>query len=310
MFWIGALLVMTGACLWGTMGPVERGLFEFGITPVAVSLVRATIATATLFLFALLQRKDLSQSLFERFPLRLANGLFGIVGIYVGANIAFLRIPVALGIVIFYSAPFWVLILAHLWGKEKLTVKRMTALAMALAGIWVALGGGKGSVEHDLWGIVAMALSGFSYAMFILNGRYGIGSTDPFGNYFSTFFWGTVLLWSMAVPMGELPCLLAAPWQAWPPLIYLSLAPTLVGYGLLLVALKYIPGGAASIISTTEILFAALWGWLLLAETPDRATWIGAALLILAVATTAWEGSGSKKSISLPASPQGDRRRS
>lgn len=309
MFWIGALLVLTCTCLWGTMGPVERDLFQFGITPVAVSLVRATLATTSLFLYALFRHKNFSQSLFDQLPLRLANGLFGIVGIYVGANIAFLRIPVALGIVIFYSAPFWVIVLAHIWGKETLSVKRLTALALAVAGIWVALGGGTGPVEYDLWGIAAMALSGFSYALFILNGRYGIGSTDPFGNYFSTFFWGTVLLWMMALPMGEIACLTGAPLQAWPPLVYLSLVPTLAGYGLLLVALRFIPGGAASILSTTEILFAALWGWFLLGEAPDQATWIGAGLLAVAVALIAWEGNRGEKAVSLPASPQGVRKK-
>lgn len=310
MFWIGAVLVLIGTCLWGTMGPVERELFEFGITPVAVSLVRATVASAALFLIAVIRRKNLSRSLFDRFPLRLANGIFGIVGIYVGANIAFLRIPVALGIVIFYSAPFWVIVLAHLWGKENLSIQRLTALAMALAGIWIALGGGTGPVKYDIWGIITMALSGFSYALFILNGRYGIGSTDPFGNYFSTFFWGTIILWIMAVPMGELPCLVDAPWQAWPPLLYLSLGPSLVGYGLLLIALRFIPGGAASILSTTEILFAALWGWLLLGEAPNQATWTGAALLAFAVGIIAWEGKRTEKPVSLAASPRGARRRS
>lgn len=283
MFWIGALLVMTAACLFGTMGPVERDLFGMGITPVAVSLVRATLATALLICYALVRRRNLRHSLLDRLPLRILNGLFGIVGIYVGANMGFLRIPVALGIVIFYSAPFWVLVLAQIWGKEHLTLTRLTALGLALAGIWIALGGGTGPVRYDPVGIAAMAVSGFSYAILILNGRYGIGSTDPFGNYLSTFFWGTVLLWLLAVPMGELTCLLNAPAAAWPGLVYLSLLPSLAGYGILLLALKFIPGGPASILSTTEILFAALWGWVLLGETPDRATWAGAALVILAV---------------------------
>lgn len=298
MFWIGAVLVMTSACLFGTMGPVERDLFAMGITPVAVSLVRATLAAAVLVAYTLGRRRNLRQSLFERLPLRILNGLFGVVGIYVGANVGFLRIPVALGIVIFYSAPFWVIVLAQILGKERLTVTRLAALALALAGIWIALGGGTGAVRYDPLGIIAMALSGFSYAVLILNGKYGIGSTDPFGNYVSTFVWGTILLWALALPMGELPCLWNAPPEAWPRLVYLSLLPSLAGYGILLLALKFISGGPASIVSTTEILFAALWGWILLGEAPDRATWIGASLVIMAVTLISYAENDTTRQVS------------
>ncbi len=287
MFWLGALLVMSAACLFGTMGPVERNLFDMGITPVAVSLVRATGATIPLLLYALVRRKKLARSLFDRLPLRILNGFFGIVGIYVGANIAFLRIPVALGIVIFYSAPFWVMVISRIWGKETLSTKRLIALGLALTGIWIAVGGGAGPLRYDPAGIAAMAFAGFSYAVLILNGRYGLGSSDAFGNYLSMFVWGTILLWIIAVPMGELPCLINAPLRAWPGLLYLSLLPSLLGYGLLLRALKLIPGGPASILSTTEILFAALWGWVLLGEAPDAATWMGAVLIIGAVSLIA-----------------------
>jgi drug/metabolite transporter (DMT)-like permease len=155
-----------------------------------------------------------------------------------------------------------------------------------------------------------MAVSGFSYAVLILNGRYGIGSSDPFGNYLSTFFWGTVLLWGLALPMGELGCLWNAPPAAWAGLIYLGLVPSLAGYGFLLLALKFLPGGPASILSTTEILFAALWGWVLLGEAPDGATWIGAALVIAAVSLTALSERTGEDRITPPAFFRGLRRKS
>lgn len=292
---IGIMLVLAGTCLWGTLGPVERQLFQFGITPVALSLVRASLPALALTAYAVVRGKGLRRCLFEKLPFKIANGFFGIVGLYVLGNFGFLRIPVAQAMIIFYTAPFWVLLLAHFGGKEPFSPVRLAALMTALSGIWIALGGHGGSLKYDLLGVGAMVLSGFSFAMYLLNGRYGIGNSDPFGNYLSTFFWGAVLLWIIALPTGELDCLFRAPLDAWPRLLFLSLGVSMGGYGIVLLALRMIPSGAVSILSTAEIFFAGLWSWILLGEIPDRSSWIGAGLIVAAVAIVTWESSWKQK---------------
>ncbi|WP_026368699.1 DMT family transporter [Aminiphilus circumscriptus] len=290
MYVLGILAALTSAAIWGLIGPTFRGLYAFGVEPITVGLVRGTGAALCVAIFALVRHRDSFRELFRQLPYRIASGLFGVVGVYLLSNIGMVRIPIGFATVLFYTSPLWVIAMAALWGKESLTRIRLVALALGLGGVWFAVGGVEPG-HLDLVGILCMLLSGFSYAAFILNGKYGLGRTDPFANYFATFFWGAVLMWCIAVPTGSLACLRGLPLKGWLLLAYVVAIPTLLAYGILLAALKVIPGTVASILSTAELAFAIFWSGILLGEHASLQTILGAAAIAGAVALLTLEGS-------------------
>lgn len=284
----GVLAVLCCTFIWGVMGPIMRQGASYGLTSFDISLVRATGAALLLGGIGFLRGRSL------RCPrplilYRAVNGLFGVVGLYVLSNYALITIPVGLATVLFYTAPLWVVVLAHVLGKEPLTPLRLVSVGMALGGVWWSAGEIH-FLGYGLWGPVAMLVAGFSYAVFLLNGRYAPGADDTFGTYFHTYVAGAAVMWGLACFTSTLSHLRALPWEGWALLAYLVLIPTLGAYGLVMWALRRVPSAVVSLLSMTEMLFAIFWGWWLLGEIPTSATLGGAAFIGTAVVLVTLEG--------------------
>jgi drug/metabolite transporter (DMT)-like permease len=282
VYLLGLAAVVGAAALFGLIGPALHAAGDLGLGPLAVPLARAVGATAVTALIALRLRPRCLLSPFRAPRAGFLSGFFGVFGIYAATNYGMLHVPLALAVTLFYTAPFWVLLLGHLWGKEPFSTRAAVAAAIALVGVRISLGVSDGAERHWL-GMAAMVAGGISYAAYILLGRYGPAATDPLGSYLATFFWGSVILLPLALATGELSALLRAPSRAWLPLGYLIVGPTLGSYGLLLFALRHIEGRVASVLSMTEIAFAAFWGFVFLDQRPALSVWFGAATIVVAV---------------------------
>lgn len=206
--------------------------------------------------------------------------------------------------VLFYTAPFWVIIIAHLMKKEQINILRSISLALGFGGVLLTISGTKTAGHANLMGILFMLLAGFFYAVYIINGKYGSGDKDPFANYFNNFFWGALILLFISLPLGNLHQLQGLPLKAWILLIYWVLFPTVGGYGLILFSLRSLPGGVVSIISMAEIPFAILWGWMFLKESPDLGTQLGASLIICAICLLSLENEEVRKWIRQTLTPK------
>lgn len=75
---------------------------------------------------------------------------------------------------------------------------------------------------------------------------------------------------------------IAAVMRAAPNILYVGLISSAVTFTLLVIALRYTPPAEAAVIASTESLFAALAGAVLLGERLGLVAWLGAALIILA----------------------------
>lgn len=287
----GIFLVVLVGLFGGATGPVERIAFRWGLTPLAINAARLVISTTLITLVALVHRREALFPGRKDWPWHLLNGAAGIGVTYVATNIAFVRIPVGLAMMLFYLAPFWVMLAARLIWKEPVTLLQGTCLVLALAGTWIAVGGATGS-HPDLLGVACAIAGGMGYACYILSGRYGIGKADPFKAYLQAFLWGTLVVSAAALATGEAKTLLEAPLEGWMSLAILALVCTVGVYGLLMASLRFIPGGVASIISMSEIAFAAGWAWLLFREQPSPEAVRGGLFIIASVLLL---GIGKKK---------------
>ena len=88
----------------------------------------------------------------------------------------------------------------------------------------------------------------------------------------------------------EMPDFRDLPLPALLSLVHLALFPTLVSYGLISFALKYIPGTVASITSMSEIIFAGVMAWVFLDEVPSPDQIRGGLLIVTAVLLLLMEG--------------------
>jgi len=279
----GLLLGALAALLWATAGPFFRIAGSYGLDIIVINLVRFSLSSLVLLgvLFARQRhRKEPKWNVMH--PLFLL-GSAGMVVSSLFLTLAFLRIPIGTATVLYYMAPFWVMLGTWCFSRRTPTAFQIMAFVLAMVGVWKTVGGVKLSASLDLPGVASALFASFGYAFYVLNGHFGPGKLDGFGLYSRTFFVATIMMWVIAAACGKVDDLLRIPAKAWFVLFYLAFVTSLIPYGFLLAALRYISGNAASITTMSEVPFSMMWAFIILGERPETGVLIGGALVLLGV---------------------------
>jgi len=283
LYLIGVFSLIISGVLWGSEGIPVRIAYSHGMTPLTLSMFRATFESIIMVIYSLCKgRKDvfvLNRK--EIFPC-LISGLFGIAICSTSAAFAMGRIPIGLVFLLINTAPFWVMLLARIFWKERISWFQLISLGIGISGIWLAVGGIKFQ-PYNVFGLLAALGAGFGYAVYVLNGKYGMGRNDPLKAFIQMFIWGALFLWIIFLAKGQLNKALVTDWEAWLAVLYLAVFPGIGAFGILMLSLRFIPSGVATIVSMTEIPFSMLWSWLFLSEIPTMNAFKGGMLIIGAV---------------------------
>jgi len=149
----GTLAVAVAACLFGTLGPVSRGAYDAGMTPLTFALWRASLGTLGLLaIIGALTVRGRTRFHWKALDRRTIAALGAAVAAGIVLNLAiftaFGQMSIALALLGFYTYPALVAIGAVATGEERLTRGRVIALVLALLGMAVVvLGGGGGGVS-------------------------------------------------------------------------------------------------------------------------------------------------------------------
>ncbi|MGB9756975.1 MAG: DMT family transporter [Candidatus Bipolaricaulaceae bacterium] len=268
---MGYLAILGAAALWGLIGPVSRVALQEGLAPLEVAFFRAVLAW---FPFAIQALWKWGFSLRPRdFFLYIPFGLVGISLFYASYQLSIARSGAALASVLLYTAPAWVVLLAPLVLRERLTVRKLLAVFLALLG--AALISELGMVSLDPLGILFGLLSGFSYAFYYLFGKRFLAGHP------------TAHLFFFALPAGALALLPLVQFHAksavaWGALLFLALFSTYGAYSAYFAGLRRLPASRAAILSTLEPVVAFLVAHLWWKEAFTIPQAIGAFLILFA----------------------------
>lgn len=279
-----ALYVAAGAALWGLIGLFTRGLSALGLAPLEIVAVRLFGAALLLAVLALMRDR-------AAFLIRVRD-----IWLFLGTGIAsfvffnwcyFSCIEVsslAAAAVLLYTAPSFVMVLSAALFHERLTRRKVLALAVTMAGC-VLVTGALGTGGMSLAAILLGLGSGLGYALYSIFGRVALRRYRA----------GQVVLWTnicgglAALALVDVPSLAVR-----------ALSPAaLTAEGLLIVCSTILPlflytkglermeTGRASIIATLEPVVATLVGVFAFAEALAPAQAAGIALVIGAVVLVA-----------------------
>jgi len=293
LYILGLLLAVFASALWGTTGPFFRIAGQWGLDVITVNFVRYAVCSLALLFFV---KKGNTKSWDWKSPLFIL-GSSGMLLSSLGLNVAFMRISIGLSMVIYYSAPCWVMLGSWLFWRHKVTMVQVVAFFMALLGIWKALGGAQAQGTLDLVGVAAALLAAMGYATYVLNGHFGPGRNDRLGMYARTFFVATAIMTALAIYSGNLGVLLGIPLRAWLVLFYLAVFCTLIPYGLFILSLRFISGNAASIATMSEVPFSMMWAFFILSEVPETSAVVGGAIVLSGVALMSLERKPRRSSL-------------
>jgi len=190
---------------------------------------------------------------------------------------------VANAVLLFSASPFLAAVFGRVLLKERVSPLTWGAIALALVGI-VIMVGGVGQIGGGTgFGTLAALLSAAGFAAFTVAVRWGhVSDTRPavlLGGVFST-------------ATGAVGALIAAePLLTAPHDIAIATAMGAVtltgGMALYTAGSRVVPAAQATLFSLIEVLLAPLWAWALLNQTLSPNTALGGAVLLTAVALNA-----------------------
>jgi drug/metabolite transporter (DMT)-like permease len=287
----GTLIGITGILFWSfTAVFISRLTGYYGLRPLLLAFWRDFFVS--LFLLALLvaARRRLPRIERRQVPFLLFYGL-----LLAGFNTVWtLSVPLngaAVSTVLVYGSLAFIIPLSRWLFQEQITPAKLAGLALSLAGCALAAG----AFDALAWdarplGIAVGLLSGLMFACYSLAGkqaaRRGLGNWETM--LFSFAFASLFLLLFNLLPgagTGGLPgrLLPQLPPLGWLLLVTLALVPTLLGYGLYNLSMRYLPVSVANLIATLEPAFTAAEAYLLLGEGLRPVQVAGSLLIVAAV---------------------------
>jgi drug/metabolite transporter (DMT)-like permease len=305
----GLVVGLLAALGFSTSGPAVKPLLEAGWTPGGAMLVR-------LCLGALLLLGPALRSLGGRYDLLRdewrALLLFGVLSVGCGSTLYYLavdRLPVAVALLVEYTAPL--LLLALAWVRTR----RMPSPAV-LAGAGLAAGGLV--LVLDLAGAVHLDALGLLFASIaaVGNASYWAITARPLAVPPVTLAGVGMVVGAATVALlgvtGVLPfatpavqvVVLGAHLSWVVPVLFVGIVPTAVSFGISAMSVRMLGERVASFVALAEVLFAMLLAWFLLGEAPLPVQVLGAALVVAGVALVR-RGSATVPPVAAAPSPDG-----
>lgn len=297
---LGILAVAAASVLWSTLGIFGKLFQQAGVSPLQAAALRALFAflslaaTRPLWVRWFPPRKAMGAdfksipiAFWRKIPFLALYGIVSLTGMYAFYFLAVARTSVSMAVILLYTAPTLVLVLALLLGLERFRPQRLVGILLAFAGI--ALLGSASLGSGDMWGFLAGLGAGLCYASYSIFGVYALRHIDQ----------GTINLWTMGfAALGFLPIWLIDPAGMWQILstpwtlflaILMGLGPSALSSGLYLWGLQRIPPSLASVNCTWEPLLGVTWGALFFGDTLVPLQWLGGLLVVGSVAAVSWQ---------------------
>jgi drug/metabolite transporter (DMT)-like permease len=171
------------------------------------------------------------------------------------------------------SSPFIAAGLAWMTIHERVERRTAAAMAAALAGISIMLGGSLGGGHLLGDGLALLMASAFSLAIVLTRIRRDVSMTPAM----------CLAMAIAAAVSGPLSNPLAASGHDVALLAAFGAGQMCLGLALFAVGARLIPAGEAGLITVLEVILGPAWVWLAYAERPDGATLVGGSVVLVAV---------------------------
>ncbi|MDZ5661745.1 DMT family transporter [Nocardioides sp. S-58] len=280
---MGPLACLLSAVAFGVMAVFAKLAYDDGVTLEALLLVRFGVAGALLLTVAGLRRRfrGTSRRAVVAGLLMGAVGYAAQAGLYFGA---LTRVDASQVALVFCVYPLLVMVAAVLTGRERASRTRGAALAVALLGVALVLGGA--SADGFDTGGAALALgSAVVYSVYILVGDR-VAAADPlaFAALVCCGAFGTFAVWSAARGVPDL----TFPATGWLWLLLIALVSTVAAIVLFFFGLARVGPTVASILSIVEPVVTVTGAALVFGESLSVRQACGGLLVLWAVAIVQW----------------------
>jgi DME family drug/metabolite transporter len=291
----GYLLTISAAIVWASTSPGIKYLLDTQHVPaLAIAFWRDAFMALACIVGLFVVRRDLLWV-----SARDLRGLALVGAISIGFYHALWVFSIALNgaavaVVLIYTFPTFVTLGAWLIFHERIRWPQVAALVLSLLGCALLVRAYDPAVLRVSWAGILVGLGcGVTHAGYVLFSQRSVETKSPWTSLAYTTLFGALallILWLLSGAVGitnpaESANIVGAvggstPWLV---LIVLALGPTLGGYALFTIALRYIPGRLASLVAVIEAPMSALLAVALLGERLEWPQVLGMTLILGAV---------------------------
>lgn len=235
----------------------------------------------------------------------LVLGMLGVAASNYFYYVAIQKTSVAIAIILQYTAPVWVLLYVVARRQQKLSIQKVVAVAVAVAGIALTIGvvGGKSAspLRLDSYGLIAAILASFSFAFYNIGGHRLLARYDRWRVLIWTLISASAV-WIIVNPPWKIVAAHYAPAQ-WIFLFVFSMISVLGSFSLYFLGLQYLEPTRAIIASCLEPVFSILLAAALLGESVRPIQTVGIVLVLSAIVIVQLPGRGASEQESVVVDP-------
>ena len=281
------LMPIISGAMWGSAGIFVRKLTELGMNSYTVVSVRVVLAVLILAVWLGIYDKDLLKIKLNDLWIFVAGGVVGMFGLNICYNFAISELSLSLAAVLLSLSPVFVLFMAAILFKKKITSKKVICMTIAIAGCVLASGvlESASTMRWSVKGIIVGTIGAFFY------GLYGIISKTAMErgyHAFTTTFYCLFMVMLVVIPLTNWKLVtnvvVANPVKMSVFLVIHSLCTSVLPYILYTFSIRYIDAGMASILASGEPVAAMIFGVIFFSEIPTVLSVVGIVLVIVALA--------------------------
>lgn len=276
-FFHGEFLIILTAVLWGVISLFSRPLNDYGFSSAEITFVRSLLSVGFLGVFLLLKDKSCFKVALRDVPLLLFLGVGCFMTVCLLYTLSIEQNGSSVASMLEYTSSIWTVIISRFVFKEKITFVKIISLVGVLSGCAMLSFGGEMrlTVNGLLFGLgTGLTLAFYGVVSKIATRKYA-SETITFYMFlfsaFGAFFIATA--WNVPLKIANEP---ASIWY----FIGLAALSTTLAYILYTTGLKTVSAGKASMLSSIEIIVAAIVGLVVFHDNIGIIGYVGIAVSI------------------------------
>lgn len=283
---VAFIMPVLSGIMWGSAGLFVRYLSGIGMDGYTILSTRVVVAVVILLVGILLFDRSLLKIRVRELWVFLGAGILGMFGLNLCYNEAIGQLTLSLAAVLLSLSPIFVLFLAAILFKEKITRKKIGCMCMALLGC-ILVSGVLESASGMKWTVAGILIGGagaFFYALYSIFSKLAMGK----GYHALTItFYSLTIVMLVLLPLTDWTCVevtvLEGKGKFVAFMLLHSLCTSVLPYVLYTVSLKYVEAGKASILAAGEPVAAMIFGVVFYSEIPTVLAVVGLVLTISAL---------------------------
>ncbi|HET7027378.1 MAG TPA: DMT family transporter [Candidatus Limnocylindrales bacterium] len=291
---LGIALVLLSACSFGSGALFAKPVYAAGVDWLTLLSWRFLVGAALSWLWVLTSRRH--RAALRAIPRRQVAAAVALGVLYVGNSATYYAaietVSASLAALIVYVYPAIVAVLALFVGQRLAGTRAWAALALALAGVVLAVGGIDPATRPPIVGLVQAIASPLIYSVWIVLAARLIGerreTTGAGSDGGAAAAPATAVMmsataatyWLVTTALGRAPVAVPIPIDAWPPLLAIGAVATFVAMQAFTAGARRIGAAQAALLSTIEPLWTITLAGLLLGEHLTGIQAVGGALIL------------------------------